>query len=55
MQIKLKCWFDRVKIQNNELNFTFFSKHGQTWLQYNNVWLFSRAIDFRGNIHCAMR
>ena len=49
MRIKLKWWFDRVIIQNNELNITFFSKHCQTWLRCYNVWLFSRAIDFRGN------
>ena len=49
MHIKLKWWFDRVIIQNNELNITFFSKHCQTWLRCYNVWLFSRAIDFGGN------
>ena len=49
MHIKLKWWFNRVIIQNNELNITFFSKHCQTWLRCYNVWLFSRAIDFRGN------
>ena len=42
MLIKLKWWFNRAKIQNTELNFTFLLQHGQTRLQYYNVWLFSR-------------